>query len=70
MTPDYVPDPTRFYNHQDDLISFMAMMIAMLILYIVWDKILVTKERNENRKTFDRISESFNKLSEAVHDKK
>ncbi|MFY7936633.1 MAG: hypothetical protein ACOVOQ_04600 [Flavobacterium sp.] len=71
MTPEtYIPDPTRFYNHQDDLVAFMMMVIAVLFIYIVWKEIMTYRERKDVNQALRDNTEVINKIYGAQNDKK
>jgi hypothetical protein len=71
MTPEtLIPDPSRFVNHDNDVIALEAIFIIVLILYICWKEIIAIKERRENNKTLQEVAEALNKLVGASNAKK
>jgi len=70
MTPDYIPDPSRFIQHQDDLIAFGAMVIVGLCFFIIWIITRWIKDNAENRKALMENTIVLNKIYGALNDKK
>lgn len=62
MTPAYVPDPTRFYNHQDDLVAFMMMVIVAMAIYIILKDYFARQKDKEINDTLKDVAEAVNKL--------
>jgi len=40
MTENYIPDPSRFLNHDNEVISILMMAVIGLILYNIWKDVM------------------------------
>ena len=66
----YIPDPTRWLNHENPVIALEASFIMVLIIWIVWDKITAIRKDKETSATLRELTGLLNKIYGALHDDK
>lgn len=71
MTPEtYIPDPTRWLNHDNPVIALEAAFIIVLVIWIVWDKITAIRKDKETSSTLRELTGLLNKIYGALDDKR
>lgn len=69
MTPDYVPDPTRFTNNPNDVIALLSIICVLLVLALIWIMREWLKDGRENKQIQLKNIEVLNKIYGAMNDK-
>lgn len=69
MTPDYIPDPTRFTNNPNDLVALLSIVCVFFALAIIWIMREWLKDRRENNQIQLKNIEVLNKIYGALNDK-
>lgn len=71
MTPEtYIPDPTRWLNHDNPIIALEAAFIMALVIWIVWDKVTSIRKDKETSATLRELTGLLNKIYGALDDKR
>ena len=69
MTPEYIPDPTRFTNNPNDVIALLSIVCVLLVLSLIFIMREWIKDGRENKQIQLKNIEVLNKIYGAINDK-
>lgn len=69
MPTEYIPDPTRFTNNPNDVISLLSIICVLLVLALIWIMREWLKDGRENKQIQLKNIEVLNKIYGAMNDK-